>query len=320
MVSTTHPNWNEKTEGLEVAAAFPEAIKGKNVLVTGVNKGGIGYTTAQAFASQAPSHLILAGRNQSKLQECVDAIKVDYPNVDVRTLIVDLSSQKSAREAAKTFLADSDVPQLDILVNSAGIMNIPERKLTEEGIELHFATNHIGHFLFTNGIMPKILKAAESNPKGSTRIVNVSSGATEAGGIRWADPTFAKLNKDLPEEEKPDAVRLAHFGVEGSDEKSYIPIVAYVQSKAANTLFSLELTKRLYEKKGIFSIAVHPGVIQTEVSDFLPLRNYALADPSPARQIDDSGNVGPTPEDDGIRHAGMEDAWSRCCNKSCCGN
>jgi NAD(P)-dependent dehydrogenase (short-subunit alcohol dehydrogenase family) len=272
MVTTTHPEWNEKTEGLEVAAAFPDSIKGKNVLVTGVNKGGIGYTTAQAFASQAPAHLILAGRTPSKLQECVDALKADYPNVDVRTLKLDLSSQKSAREAAKTFLADDEVPQLDILVNSAGVMNIPERTLTEEGIEMHFGTNHIGHFLFTNGIMPKILKAAESSPKGSTRIVNVSSGATEAGGIRWSDPTFAKLNKDLPEEEKPDDVRLVHFGIEGADEKSYIPVVAYVQSKAANTLFSLELTKRLYEKKGVLSLAVHPGVIQTEVSEILPVK------------------------------------------------
>lgn len=265
MATTTHSDFNAKTEALEVAAAFPAAVKGKNILVTGVNKGGIGYTTAQAFASQSPAHLIIAGRTPSKLRECIDAIKAEYPSTDIRSLKLDLSSQKSARDAAKEVMAYSDVPQIDIIVNSAGIMNHPTRTLSEEGIELHLATNHIGHFLFTNLIMPKILKAAESNPKGTTRIVNVSSGAAEAGGIRWSDPTFEKKNTDLPSDQQPAYAMLKHFGIQGGEDMSYIPVVAYQQSKAANVLFGLELTNKLYEKKGILSLAVHPGVIKTEL-------------------------------------------------------
>jgi NAD(P)-dependent dehydrogenase (short-subunit alcohol dehydrogenase family) len=73
---------------------------------------------------------------------------------------------------------------VDILVNSAGIMGINELTLTPDGIEIHFATNHIGHLLFTNLIMPKLIKAAESKPKASARIVNISSGSPIMSNMR----------------------------------------------------------------------------------------------------------------------------------------
>ena len=265
MTATTHSEFKANTEALDVAKAFPDAIKGKNIIVTGVNKGGIGFTTAQAFASQSPEHLIIAGRNPSKIQECIDALKKQYSDVDYRALELDLSSQKSVREGAKDVMSWEDIPSINILVNSAGIMNIPERTMSEDGIELHLATNHIGHFLFTNLIMPKLLKAAESSPQGATRVVNVSSGATEAGGIRWSDLDFQKKSKDLPEEERPPYKMLEAWGTFDAGELAYIPLMGYVQSKAANILFGIGLTSRLYEKHGILSTGVHPGVIMTEL-------------------------------------------------------
>jgi NAD(P)-dependent dehydrogenase (short-subunit alcohol dehydrogenase family) len=177
-----------------------------------------------------------------------------------------LSSQKGIREAAKEFLSWSDIPTLNILVNSAGIMNIPERTLSEDGIEITYATNHLGHFLLTNLVMPKILKAAESNAKGATRIINVSSGSPTVARPRFSDINFETLNKNLPEDEKPPFEMLKGWGNKDPEDKAYVPIEAYNQSKVANVLFSVGLNKRLFESHGILSLSLHPGIIRTELS------------------------------------------------------
>ncbi len=266
MTATTYSEYGASTEALEVAKAFPDAIRGKTIIVTGVNLKGIGFGTAQAFASQAPAHLILAGRNKSKLHDCIEELKKDYPDVDYRTLILDLGNQNAVRAAAEEVLSWSDVPSIDIVVNNAGIAGIPERTLTDEGIEITFATNHIGHWLFINLIVPKLVEAAKTNPKGTTRIVNVSSGAAEAGGIRWSDINFEKKSRDLPENEQPNYNVLEKWGIKNGRDLTYLGLESYIQSKAANILFGIGLTKRLYKKYGILSVGNHPGVIDTELS------------------------------------------------------
>ena len=194
-------------------------------------------------------------------------MKTAYPTVDFRPLEANLSNQTSVRAAAAELLSWSDIPTIDIVINSAGIMLVPERTLTDEGIELHFATNHIGHFLLTNLIMPKLIKAAEGSPtKGATRIVNVTSGSPTVAAIRWSDMTFEKVNRDLPQNEQPNYAFHGLWGVKDLENLSYIPLEGYHQSKVANVLFGIGATKRLYEKYGILSLAVHPGVIQTELS------------------------------------------------------
>ncbi len=218
-------------------------------------------------ASQSPAHLIIAGRNPSKLQESINVLRAQAPDVDYRLLKLDLSSQKAVRAAATEVLSWSDVPTIDVIVNSAGVMFLPHRILNEDGIEMHFATNHIGHFLFTCLIMPKLIKAAETDSaKGSTRVVNVSSLSPTWAQMRWSDINFDKKNKDLPVEEQPiyDIHRM--WGETGDlGDKSYLPLEGYNQSKVANVLFGIGLNKRLYNKYGILSLAVHPGVIQTEL-------------------------------------------------------
>ncbi|KAK4154219.1 putative short-chain dehydrogenase [Chaetomidium leptoderma] len=265
MPATTHPEFNDRTEALEVARAFPDSIRGKTIIVTGVNPLGIGMTTADAFASQFPAHLIITGRTPSKLQESIDALKAKFLNVDYRLLPMDLSKQQSVRAGAAEVLSWSDVPTVDIVVNSAGMGLLPERQFSEDGIELTFATNHIGHFLFTNLIMPKLIKAAQHNPKGATRVVNVSSGSPNWAGIRWSDISFDKRNADLPEEEQPSYELHKMWGITDAESLSYTPLEAYNQSKVANVLFGIGLTKKLYEKYGILGFAVHPGVIRTEL-------------------------------------------------------
>ncbi|KAI1338000.1 NAD(P)-binding protein [Xylariaceae sp. FL0016] len=263
--ATTHPAFNAQTEGRDVAKAFSEGIRGKTVLVTGVNPSGIGFSTAEAFASQSPAHLVIAGRNASKLEESIKLLKAEYPNVGYRPLIVDLSRQSSVRTAAADLLSWSDVPTLDIVVNSAGVMGIQERTLSEDGIEMHLATNHIGHYLLTCLLMPKVIKAAERNPKGATRIVNVSSGSPMFATMRWSDINFDKKNKDLPAAEQPPYELIKAWGYTDVENRTYVGLLGYNQSKVANVLFGIGANQRLYEKYGILTLAVHPGVIATEL-------------------------------------------------------
>jgi NAD(P)-dependent dehydrogenase (short-subunit alcohol dehydrogenase family) len=219
----------------------------------------------------------MAGRNLSRIQESIDALKAHFPNVDYRPLQINLSSQESVRTAAAELLSWSNVPIVDILVNSAGIMNLPERTLSEDGIEMTFATNHIGHFLFTCLIMPKLIKAAEANPKGATRIVNVSALNATVSSMRWSDINFEKRNRDLPATERPNYEVQKMWGSTDVENKSYTPIEAYNQSKVANVLFGIAANKRLYDKHGILSLALHPGIIETELArNFAPETSAAL--------------------------------------------
>ncbi|KAI9166437.1 Short-chain dehydrogenase TIC 32 A, chloroplastic [Paramyrothecium foliicola] len=265
MTATTYPQFNDRTEGLEVAAAFADQVRGKTIIVTGVNRQGIGYTTAEAFASQSPAHIVIAGRSPAKVQESIDALRASYPDVDYRFLQVDLSSQKSVRAAAAELLSWADLPAVDILVNSGAVMALPERTIGEDGVEMHFATNHVGHFLLSCLIMPKLIKAAEANPKGATRIVNVTALSPVTSAIRWSDINFGRKSRDLPETERPNYDVHRAWGVPDPENASYIPLEGYHQSKVANLLFSIAATRRLYERHGILSLAVHPGIMQTEL-------------------------------------------------------
>ncbi|KAH0841143.1 hypothetical protein AYO21_11436 [Fonsecaea monophora] len=262
--ATTHPDFGATTDGLTVAAAFSGAIKGRTILITGVNRKGIGYTTAESFASQSPRLLILAGRSTAKLQECIDDLKAAYPDVEYRSLQVDLSSQKSVRKAAAEVLAWTDVPAIDIVINNAGIMNIPERTMTEDGVELTMATNHVGHFLLTNLIMPKILAAA-SGKKGAVRIVNLASMGVYVAAVPLSDMGYERPVRELPDAERPNLAIMQAHNLVVDDTMAYIPTAAYGASKTAAVLFSVGLNQRLFEKHGVLSVAVNPGEIQTEL-------------------------------------------------------
>lgn len=185
--------------------------------------------------------------------------------MDYRPLEIDLSSQQSVRKAAAEVLSWADVPTIDIIVNSAGVMLIPERTLTVDGIEMHFGTNHIGHYLFTSLVMPKLIKAAQGSAKGATRVVNVTSGSPMWCWMRWSDTNFDKLNKDLPKAEQPNYELMKMWGIQDAENRSYLGFEGYNQSKVANVLFAIGANKRLYEKYGILNFAVHPGVIRTEL-------------------------------------------------------
>ncbi|KAH7243645.1 uncharacterized protein BKA55DRAFT_575223 [Fusarium redolens] len=142
-------------------------------------------------------------------------------------------------------------------------MAVQERTLSKDDIEMHLATNHIGHWLLSCLIIPKLIKASEGKPKGSVRIVNVSSASPMVSNMRWSDMNFDKKNKDLPQEEQPNYEFFKLWGYKNSEDTPYVPLDGYNRSKVANVLFGIEANKRLFEKHGIFTLAAHPGVIMT---------------------------------------------------------
>lgn len=167
----------------ELANDLASQINGKVVLTTGVSPSTLGSSFVQLIATAQPKLLILAGRNTTKLEKVASTISAAHPRVQIRLLELDLFSLAAVRDSAAKVNAWDDVPHIDILVNNAGVM-ATEFKLSPEGVESQFATNHLGHFLFANLVMDKILAASEP------RIVNVSSDGHRLSPMRWGDHNF----------------------------------------------------------------------------------------------------------------------------------
>lgn len=161
------------------------------VLITGVSPGGLGHETARAIALHSPKLLILAGRSASKVDAAQSSIQKATHGTPLRALIVDLSSLSSVRKAAAEVHSWADVPAIDVVINNAGIMATPFA-LTGDGIESQFHANHIGHFLLTQLLMPKILAAGPG-----ARVVNLSSNAYKMGGVHWDDINFGVSPPDV---------------------------------------------------------------------------------------------------------------------------
>jgi NAD(P)-dependent dehydrogenase (short-subunit alcohol dehydrogenase family) len=153
------------------------------VLITGVSPNSIGEGLALALAAHQPAMLILASRTLSKIQVISRTIHASHPSVNVEEVVVDLSSLKSVREAAECCkkILKKERRGLDVLFNNAGI-NLSVRRLTEGGVEMQFATNHLGPFLLTNVLLPLMRTG-----KGGARVVNTSSEAHRISPVRFSD-------------------------------------------------------------------------------------------------------------------------------------
>lgn len=218
-------------------------------MITGVAPSSLGESMALAIASQEPSKLVLASRTKGKVDEVIEKIKRITSKMTVEFVELNLASQKSIENAAATI--GSLLDKIDILINNAGTV-VLERKSTEEGIELQFGTNHVGHFLLTNLLMNKIRNSAKHSVPGTTRIINVTSQGHRLSPIRFHD--YNLEGKEVPLEEQPPTGLPPMFSAAGS----YNGWLAYGQSKTANILFSVYLNQYL-KSAGIVSYAVHPG-------------------------------------------------------------
>ncbi|KAG6518630.1 hypothetical protein ZIOFF_022110 [Zingiber officinale] len=198
---------------------------------------GIGAEAARVLALRG-AHVIIGARNIESANGVKQSILESIPSARVEIIPIELSSHKSVRAFADKFL-EMDLP-LNILINNAGIMYCPFQ-LSEDGIEMQFATNHVGHFYLTKLLLDKLKTTAEKTGI-EGRIVNLSSEAHMTpyrGGIR-----FDKIN----------------------DKDFYNDKLAYGQSKLANILHANELARRLKEEGvNVTANSLHPGLIKTNL-------------------------------------------------------
>ncbi|KAK1622257.1 short-chain dehydrogenase [Colletotrichum phormii] len=228
------PTYNNETRASDLVTVYTPHIAGKTILITGVSPGSIGDSFVKQVAVAKPATFILAGRSPSKFQPLIDELATTHPDINIKSLNLDLTPFANVRKAAETVNSWADVPHIDLLANNAGIM-ASAYGLTEDGFESQFQTNHLGHFLFTNLIMPKILASA------SQRIVNISSNAHRLGHVRWTDYNF-------------------------NEGKHYDKWMAYGQSKTANSLFSIALAERLGASRGLTAFSLCPGYVPTNLA------------------------------------------------------
>jgi len=202
-------------------------LDGKTVVITGANTG-IGKETALDL-SRRGAKIVMLCRNVEKGETAAKEVRKNSEG-DVVVQKMDLASLKSVRECCEQL--GKSLNKIDILINNAGVMACPEMK-TKDGFEMQIGTNHFGHFLLTNLLMPLIKEAAPG-----ARIINVSSSTHEFGKIQWEDINW--------------------------DKTPYSPFKAYSQSKLANVLFTKELARR-EDGSGVTVYALHPGAINTEL-------------------------------------------------------
>ena len=201
-------------------------IAGKQVLLTGATNG-IGLAAAVELARRG-AKLAIVARSREKAQEAVGRIKAATPGAIVAVLEADLASQASVRKLAAEAL--ERYPKLDVLVNNAGAINT-NRQLTDEGIELTWAVNHLAPFLLTTLLEDRLKASAPA------RVITTSSDAHQGAHIPF---------EDLAGERS--------YGLQGFER--------YGQSKLANILFTRELARRL-EGTGVTAYCYHPGLVNT---------------------------------------------------------
>ncbi|KXJ94329.1 hypothetical protein Micbo1qcDRAFT_43260 [Microdochium bolleyi] len=258
--ATGTPAFDRNTRGSEVARLFKDQVEGRHILITGVSPNSLGEATAFALAASNPGLLILASRTAAKVETVAAAVRNQCPWVDVKTVILDLASQDAIRSAANEVTRLTD--HLDLLINNAGI-SLSTRRSAPNGLELTFATNHVGPFLLTDLLLPLLRRAAKSQTThGMTRIVNLSSAAHYVSPFRFSDPSF-EADRPLPQDEEPRKGLEEHF-YEVHD--GFAGWLAYASSKTANVLFTVALQERL-RSNGIECFSVDPGIIMTNLAD-----------------------------------------------------
>lgn len=235
---TSRDNFGATTTTDEVLDGID--LSGKLVVITG-GASGLGMEAARAMAAKG-AHIVIPARDMAKGEAAAQAIKAATGNEQIEVMELDLGSMDSIRAFADAFLASYD--HIDLLINNAGVMACPYGE-TADGLEMQFGTNHIGHFLMTNLLMPAIVKGGES---GGSRIVNLSSRGHHLDTVHFDDLKF--------------------------QNREYDKWSSYGQAKTANVMFSVGLEKRL-AGKSVHALAVHPGAIQTNLGRHLTEEDIA---------------------------------------------
>lgn len=210
-------------------------LTGKHFLVTGASTG-LGEETTRALAAHGAT-VTMALRDPDRGDAAAQRIREAVPEARLQVMLLDLASFADIRRFVTAFLEDHD--RIDVLINNAGIMACPQAS-TVDGFELQIGTNHVGHFLLTQLLMPTF------GP--GSRVVSLSSAGHRFSDVDLDDPNFEKT--------------------------PYEPWVAYGRSKTANALFAVELDRRLADR-GAHAYSLHPGGIMTELGRHLTEESIA---------------------------------------------
>jgi len=216
-------------------------LSGKVMIVTGANTG-VGYETAKALLLHN-AKVYIAARSPEKSREAIKKLKAETDK-DAIFLKLDLASLKAVKAAAEEFTSKEN--ELHVLFNNGGVMVPPIEQLTEDGYDLQFGTNVLGHYYFTMLLLPVLLAGTSTSGDGKARVVNTSSS------------THMFSNMDL------------NTFKDGPARKKAGPQKLYSQSKHGVVVWATELARR-YGDQGIVSTALNPGNLKTELQRHLRL-------------------------------------------------
>jgi NAD(P)-dependent dehydrogenase (short-subunit alcohol dehydrogenase family) len=203
-------------------------LTGTTAIVTGANSG-LGFVTAAQLAAHGAA-VTLAVRDAGRGAAAVERMRGRLPDAELNVRVLDLASLDSIARFAADFSAGAG--RLDLLVNNAGVMNLPRRE-TADGFEMQFGTNHLGHFALTGRLLPLLLASPDA------RVVTLSSTVHRIGKMNFDDLMGTRR---------------------------YRPWPAYGQSKLANLLFTGELQRRAVAAKvPLRAMAAHPGFALTNL-------------------------------------------------------
>jgi NAD(P)-dependent dehydrogenase (short-subunit alcohol dehydrogenase family) len=196
-------------------------LSGKRILVTGVS-AGLGVETARSIVAHGGT-VVGTARDLSKARNAL----AQAGNPSVELVEMDLASLASVRKAADELVARAK--PFDVIIANAGVMACPQGK-TQDGFETQFGTNHLGHFVFVNRLVPLL--------KSGARVVTLSSAGHQISDVDIEDPNF--------------------------EHTPYQAFAAYGRSKTANILYAVALDSQL-KGRGVRATSIHPGGIQTEL-------------------------------------------------------
>jgi NAD(P)-dependent dehydrogenase (short-subunit alcohol dehydrogenase family) len=231
--------------GSDLTLTVPD-LSGRLAVVTGANSGlGFGLTRRLAMAG---ADVVMAIRNRARGEAAIDKVRTDVPAAKLTIKHLDLSSLESIAALGQELHAEGR--PIDVLINNAGVMTPPRREETNDGFELQFGANHLGHFALAGHLLP-LLRAAPS-----ARVVTVSSLAAGQANIDFDD---------------------------ANAQRGYKPMRSYGIAKLAQLMFAIEFDRRSRAGGwGVMSNAAHPGLSKTNL---LSGASYAAGRPTVSARL-----------------------------------
>jgi len=230
-------------DGPPELALEPGSLQDRIILVTG-GSAGLGFAAASRLAA-AGATVVITARTAVKAEAAQAALRTASGSVDVHALVLDLADLSSVRAFVEDYSKQPYGGRIDVLLNNAGVMAVPELRRTEDGFEQQIGVNHLGHFALTGLLLPML-----ANARSYARVISVSSLAhrlSDTSGIRFA---FKDGGARPP--------------------STYSPWVSYSLSKLANVMFARELNRR-FDQVGFKATAVslHPGICATDLARYV---------------------------------------------------